>query len=135
MNGSKAYIQYTEQNIYTASPGEILLMLYNAELKNIKTAILFIEKKRYGEAHEKLLKAQDIITELISSLDFSYKISHDLLKLYDYISIIFTCSSDYMRCSYCVAVIWSATRFNYKSIYGNRRMDFIAKNSASTARI
>ncbi|NLK40311.1 MAG: flagellar export chaperone FliS [Clostridiales bacterium] len=85
MVGAKAYMEYTEQSIYTSSPGDILLMLFNAELKNIKAAILFIQKNRYKEAHERLLKAQDIMTELISSLDFSYKISDDLSKLYSFI--------------------------------------------------
>lgn len=85
MNGSKAYQQYTEQNIYSATPGDLLLMLFNAELKNIKAAILFIEKKKFNEAHQRLMKAQDIMSELIASLDFTYKISDELSKLYSFV--------------------------------------------------
>ena len=85
MSDTKAYIEYTEQSLYTASPGELLVMLFNAEIKNIKSAMLYIEAKNITRSHEKLMKAQGIMTELISSLDNSYEIAKELTPLYNFI--------------------------------------------------
>ena len=79
-------MQYTEQSGLTAKPGELLIMLFNAELKNIKIAIINIEAGNMAEAHARLIKAQDIINELIVSLDYKYEISKELSALYTFIN-------------------------------------------------
>lgn len=86
MNNSTAFLQYTEQSGLTASPGELLIMLFNAEIKNIKIAILNIKAGNIAEANAKLIKAQDIINELIVSLDFRYAIAKELRTLYGFIN-------------------------------------------------
>lgn len=85
MNSTDASLKYAEQTGITASPGELLIMLLNAELKNIKIAILNIEAGNIPEAHTKLTKARNIMDELIFSLDDSYGISKDLTSLYHFI--------------------------------------------------
>lgn len=78
-------LNYVEQTSITATPGELLIMLWNAEIKNIKIAIISIRSNRIPEAHEKIMKAQAIIDELIYSLDTRYEISNELSKLYSFI--------------------------------------------------
>lgn len=85
MNNTDASLKYAQHTGITASPGELLIMLYNAEIKNIKMAILNIEMGNIPEAHLKIIKAKDIMDELIYSLDSSYSISKDLESLYNFI--------------------------------------------------
>lgn len=82
MNNEKALMQYSELSGLTATPGELLIMLYDAEVKDIKKAIMFIKAGNIVEAHNALKKAQAIITELIVSLDDKYEIANELRPIY-----------------------------------------------------
>lgn len=81
----KASRQYMEQTLLTAAPADLLNMLMNEELKSIKIAIICIKKKSLAEAHNRLIKAQNIIDELLCSLNSDYKISEDLAAIYRFI--------------------------------------------------
>ncbi len=85
MNNSNAYKLYTEQSGISATPGELLVMLFNAELKNIKIAILNIKAGKTNDAHTRLIQAQKIMDELNMSLDHTYAISKELQSLYNFI--------------------------------------------------
>lgn len=85
MNNLQASQNYTDQIGVTATPEELLLLLLNAEIKNVRIAILCIEAGKVPEAHEKLTKAQSIIDELICSLNWSYEISKELASIYTFI--------------------------------------------------
>jgi len=60
-------------------------MLYDALKKNIILGRRGIDKRDIMAAHRHLMKAQDIVTELISSLDMNYQISEELLTMYEFI--------------------------------------------------
>jgi flagellar secretion chaperone FliS len=75
---------YQTNSINTASPGELTLMLYNGAIKFIKQAKASILEKNIGQAHEYNLRVQDILNELIVTLDRSYPISDQLYQMYDY---------------------------------------------------
>jgi flagellar secretion chaperone FliS len=77
--------QYKEQSILTANPGDLVLMLYDGALRNIRMARMAFDDREIALANRHTQKAQDIIDELIKGLDFSYDISYDLIKLYDFI--------------------------------------------------
>ncbi|MBS3872615.1 MAG: flagellar export chaperone FliS [Firmicutes bacterium] len=79
------YQVYQQQSVMTASPGDLTLMLFNGCLKFMGRAELALEKKDLAGAHEALLRAQDIIAELMSSLDMQYELSGNLLALYEFI--------------------------------------------------
>jgi flagellar protein FliS len=79
------YQQYQQQSVMTASPGELLVMLYNGCIRFIKQAMECIESKDLEGAHKAIIRAQDIILEFMSTLDMKYEISHNLLALYDYL--------------------------------------------------
>jgi len=69
----------------TASPEELLLMLYNGCVRFIKQGIMAVEEKDVMKAHENIVKAQDIILEFMSTLDSSAEIAKTLMPLYEYL--------------------------------------------------
>lgn len=79
------YETYQQNSINTASPGELTLMLYNGCIKFIKQAKKAIDEKNYQEKNTNLIKAQNIIRELMVTLDMQYAISKDFMIMYDYI--------------------------------------------------
>ncbi|NLX64994.1 MAG: flagellar export chaperone FliS [Clostridiaceae bacterium] len=79
-----AYNQYKENSIFTASPEELTLMLYNGLVKFIMRGIDSIEKKNIEGAHTNIIKAQNIVSEFMNTLDMSYEISSELYAIYDY---------------------------------------------------
>ena len=78
------YQQYKQQMVQTASPEKLLLMLYDGAIKFLKQAIEAIENQDLAVAHEKILKVQDIITELMITVDTSVEVGKNLYLLYDY---------------------------------------------------
>ena len=60
---------YLAQRVNTASPAELTAMLYDALCANIRGAIARIEAGAPLEATPKLIKAQDILLELRSTLN------------------------------------------------------------------
>lgn len=75
---------YQSNAVTTASPAELTLMLYNGAIKFLKQSRLAIEAKQFEKAHQSLIRVQDILNELIFTLDRSYPISEQFLVLYDY---------------------------------------------------
>jgi len=77
---------YKKTSVHTASKEQILLMLYQAAIRNCKKAIEAIEKKEVAKKGEYIGKLQDIIIELNNSLDFELggKVAQELASLYDY---------------------------------------------------
>lgn len=83
---NKAYNQYRENSIFTSTPEELTLMLYNGLVKFIMQAQMAIEEKQIEKTNNSILRAQDIITELQSTLDTKYEVSKGLTLLYDYMN-------------------------------------------------
>jgi len=75
---------YKQQDVLTASPIDLVVMLYDALKKNLVLGRRNIEKQNLPNAHNHLIKSQLILTELINSLDMKYEISSELLELYQY---------------------------------------------------
>lgn len=69
----------------TANPAELVVMLYDACIKNMKLAQIHIEDQNIADANKAFQKAQDILAELVASLDFTYEISQQLLSIYDFV--------------------------------------------------
>jgi flagellar protein FliS len=78
---------YKKTSVETASKEQILLMLYQAAIKNCKKAIEAIEQKNISKKGEYIGKMQDIIVELSNSLDYEVggEVAKELASLYDYI--------------------------------------------------
>lgn len=79
-----AYNQYRTTSVQTANPSKLLLMLYDGLILFLKKGKQAIESGNLGEAHVHLINAQDIVTELMSTLKTDYEISQNLFQIYDY---------------------------------------------------
>jgi flagellar secretion chaperone FliS len=84
---SYGYGAYKKTAVSTASKEQVLLMLYQAAIKNCKKAIEAIEQKNIAKKGEHIGKLQDIVIELNNSLDYEIggDIAKELSSLYDYI--------------------------------------------------
>ena len=76
---------YRRQDIMTASSVDLIIMLYDALKKNIVLGRRAINKNDVQNSHKHLIKAQEIVSELINCLDMNYPISEELLAIYDFI--------------------------------------------------
>ena len=83
---SNPYQSYQQNSVNTASPGDLTLMLYNGCLKFITLGKKAMETGNIQEKNNNLLKAQNIIHELMVTLNMDVAISKDLLSLYDYLN-------------------------------------------------
>ena len=76
---------YKRQQILTATPEALTLMLYNGALRFMAEGRDALEKKDFEEANISLQKAQNIITEFRVTLNMEYEIAHQLMPLYNYV--------------------------------------------------
>ena len=88
---SQAVAAYKETKVKTASQGSLILMLYTEGIKHINFAIEKmnvpkIPAKDIEKINNHILKAQDVITELMASLDLEAggEIAKNLLSIYSY---------------------------------------------------
>ncbi len=85
MIAKNAYEKYQHDSVFTATPGELTLMLYNGAIKFIMQGEQYISQKDYESANNAIIKAQNIINELSHTLDMRYEISNNFKTLYEYI--------------------------------------------------
>ena len=82
---------YKAQSVQTASPGKLVLMLFDGYLRFTTAAVNSFEEtdltKKNEGINNNLIKAQNIVTELQSSLDMSVpgELPGTLYRLYDYV--------------------------------------------------
>lgn len=75
---------YRRQQIMTATPEALTLMLYNGCLKFMDEGMKALAAKQYEQANNALIKAENIISEFRVTLNMDYEISHQLMPLYNY---------------------------------------------------
>jgi flagellar secretion chaperone FliS len=76
--------KYLETTIQTATPAQLLVMLYDGAIRFCKLGVEAIKQSQYEVANVQLLKAQDIISEFMITLDREAPVSEGLYKLYEY---------------------------------------------------
>src|SRR5665647_753436 len=92
MSYNQALSAYRETRVRTASQGTLIIMLYDEAIKQMGAAASLFdenfkkEPSRIEKANGHILKTQEIITELMASLDMiaGGEISKNLLALYVY---------------------------------------------------
>lgn len=82
----RKYGQYRQVQVNTASPGKLIVLLYQGAIRAMKQALDLIDKKDYEGKGNSLIKAQDIMMELNLALDMNAggEISKSLRQLYVY---------------------------------------------------
>ena len=77
--------RYLRENVATASPAQLVVMLYDRMLKDLTTAEMALAQGDIAATHEALVHAQDILHELNATLDTSvWKEGEALQRLYVY---------------------------------------------------
>lgn len=79
--------QYKQMQIKTANQGKLIVMLYDAAIKAVKIAIEEIPKKNTYVIHKNIIKAQDIVSEMMLALNFEAgDVAKRLWSIYTYIN-------------------------------------------------
>lgn len=88
MTGNQGFNQYKQMAIKTANRGQLLIMLYEAAIQNVKKATIAIDKKDLASKGSFIGKAHDIINELLNTLNFDVggNIARDLERLYNFMT-------------------------------------------------
>ncbi len=82
----KAYAQYKNNKIQSASGPELTLMLYDGAIKFLNIADYAIETKDIQKAHINIMKTEKIIDYLRNTLDMKYAVAQDFENMYSYIA-------------------------------------------------
>lgn len=77
--------QYKQNAVFTATPEELTLMLYDGCIKFMNMAKYHIESGNIQKSHESLIRAQNIIYELRGTLNTKYDIASNFARLYDFV--------------------------------------------------
>ena len=85
MKAASAYQQYNNSKVLTASPAELTLMLYDGCIKFMNIAIMAIDSKDIAKANNNIKKAERIIIEFQTTLDFKYEVANDFNNIYTYV--------------------------------------------------
>ena len=80
------YKAYQQNSVTTASPGELTNMLYNGCLKFIGKAKIAMESNQIEERNSNIQKAQNIVRELMVTLNMDYDVSKNMLSIYEYMN-------------------------------------------------
>lgn len=84
---SNPYQTYQKQAVTTSKPEDLTFMLYQGMVKFIRLSKIALQNKNMEECHSYNLRAQDILSELMITLNQEYTISKSLLSLYDFMKI------------------------------------------------
>ncbi len=77
---------YFRNRVLTATPAELVLLLYDGFIKFGNMSVKFIKDKDYENANKYILKMEAIIDELSGTLDRSYEVSKYFDNIYSYVS-------------------------------------------------
>ena len=67
--GYRQHNQYNQVQIKTANKGKLIVMLYQGAIRFMKRALILLQKKDMEGKGNALIRAQDIVLELLYSLD------------------------------------------------------------------
>ncbi|WP_336076721.1 flagellar export chaperone FliS [Paenibacillus sp. 203] len=85
---SSPYEKYKQSSVQTSTPGQLIIMLYDGAIRFVKAGLEGISSNDIAKANINLGKAQTIISELMSTLNYSYDISKNLYALYEYMNYL-----------------------------------------------
>ena len=79
------YQQYQRTQTQTAPPGELIVMMYNGAIRFLTAGRQKLESRDIPGANASLLRAQDIVLELMVSVDVAVgPVARNLYDLYEF---------------------------------------------------
>lgn len=85
MDATNTANAYKRQQVMTAPPESLTMMLYNGAIRFVTESILAIEKKEIEKAHTANIRAQNIVREFMVTMDMKQEISKTWLRVDEYI--------------------------------------------------
>lgn len=84
--GKKHLDAYKDTEIQTADQGKLILMLYDGAIRFLNIAIENMTPRKYDIVNNNIVKTQDIVTELMLSLNMDQggEIAQNLFNIYAY---------------------------------------------------
>ncbi|MCP4643511.1 MAG: flagellar export chaperone FliS [bacterium] len=81
-----SYDTYKKVDVQTASQGKLVVMLFNGAIQRAEEAKRHLKAGKLDNAHNNLIRAQDIVGELRSALDMHAggQLATNLDRLYEY---------------------------------------------------
>ncbi|MDR2530435.1 MAG: flagellar export chaperone FliS [Oscillospiraceae bacterium] len=76
---------YRRNSIMTANPMELVIMLFDGIRRDLLQAKALLQRTQLEAAHAKLINAQEIVTELLNSLDLKLDLAQEIVPIYDFI--------------------------------------------------
>ena len=86
VSAKSPYDQYKKTEINTANQGRLIVMMYDGAIKFLNIALENLPSKKYDIVNNNIIKAQDIIAELMISLNMEQggQVAQNLFSLYVY---------------------------------------------------
>jgi len=79
------YLRYRQVTVETASVAELVVLLYRRAVQVLEEAEEAIRTRDVPRAHARLVYAQEIVSELMASLNLEVgELAHQLWSIYDY---------------------------------------------------
>ena len=77
---------YKSMQILSSKPEKLILLLYDGAIKFIHLGQKALEEQRLEESHNNLIRAQNILVELMGSLNFDKggEIASNLFRIYEF---------------------------------------------------
>lgn len=87
MTSNQYLKQYQQSQIQTASPEQILIMLYDGAIQFLNKALAAMRENDIQESHNNNVAAQNIIAEFMNTLDMDIggDVAKNLYSLYEYL--------------------------------------------------
>lgn len=85
MPASNPYAKYRATSIQTLTPGELIVLLYEEAILSANRAVYHLKANKISDAHDAIIKAENIVLYLMEILDMSVPISQQLFELYEFI--------------------------------------------------
>lgn len=82
---SRAALAYRASHAATASPGQLVVMLYDGALRFLDDAIRAYRAQDAEAGREALVRAERVVLELMGALDLRYDLARNLLAVYRYV--------------------------------------------------
>lgn len=76
--------KYLQNTVQTATPQQLLIMLYDGAIRFCRQGIEALKSKDYQTAHNSFVRTQDIISEFIITIDRKSPVAENLVSLYEY---------------------------------------------------
>jgi flagellar secretion chaperone FliS len=77
---------YKQNSVTTATPAELTLMLYNGCLKFLNRAKVAMNEGNIEEKNNNIQRAQNIISEFMSTLKMDVEVSQQMMTMYEYMN-------------------------------------------------